>query len=448
VVSALGIHPAHGELPEGYHKVINGLASRLVAEGTYEEGTHFSLRMDVFNAGDAAVKVARGPGVEERLRLTDEKGNLLIPREREKGQIEAVSPCSIAPGKQRNTAWVYVSGSQSAMYDPLKPGRYRAVLASPEDQTDQGARLPPESNTVSFEIVPRKDVRPVPGSQVGDVLWGQEKGGLQTRIRARRNCFYPGTPVPVVLEMKNMSRKTLQYVVPGLGFQFELRVLRDGSEEPPPLTGLGQPGDLASAIKPGDTVTLEELDVTGYYLVQKPGRYTVQYPGGRAHDPYSDIPPSNVFEWEILATAISDPLERAVGVLFDACPNDWRLQASRDLMLPDNLDQPGAQWGRVPCRHYTFVQDRRCEQCPSGYRWVYSVQVWIATQKAVLEPWDLGKRTGEEWRPEEQEKQEAKLSDYLGLSPFGHVYLGRIHKTSLKCWPTAKEDIIRWLKVK
>jgi len=34
---------------------------------------------------------------------------------------------------------------------------------------------------------------------------------------------------------------------------------------------------------------------------------------------------------------------------------------------------------------------------------------------------------------------------YIGHGPFGYVYLGPVHKSSLQHWPTLKQDLPRWL---
>jgi len=442
-----------GEMPEGYAKPVNALASRLVSAGAvYEEGQDIILYLDVLNVSDRPVDLACGSTLEGRLRLTDGQGRSLQPR-KQTSEDNPFIRC-ISPGKQVELSSFYVSGNEYAMHDPLKPGRYRAIWTSkggetlPAERYDHDKAIPatgrvaPESNAVVFEVVPRRPELVVPGSEVSNAPWGEAKVGLQTRIASTRNKFYANSPVPMKVEMENVSQHTLHYHVPQVATNGWIEV-RDSRGKPVRyIGGSFQTMNPLTPIKPGESHVLDEFDLgRGYFLV-KPGKYTAHWPGckawgalseGRPKD--SEIPATNIFSFEIVPSAQPSPIAEATTILEERGPKDWDLEHNRhDLSFP--WSQPGTQWRRVPCSGYDFTRRWRCDCGPTTTKGsMHTVSVWLAREKAVEEPWQI-------------DDEKARPSEYLGETPFGHLYVEAGDPNLAKHWPTAKSDIAQWLKAK
>jgi len=439
----LGMAGCAGNAPPRFGKPVEGLASRLVADRTcYEHGQDIWLCLDVMNVADKPVRVAQGEGILDRLRLTRGNGEQMRMTMRiDRGNVGA---STIAPGKQREVLGFYVSGNQYAMYEPLEPGRYQAVWTPEDNETVKGTRFPPESNAVTFKVVRKAATGKVVGPDAPDVPYGAPQGGLQTRIRAQRERFVAGAPIRITVELKNVGQETLCYYEPQVAINGRIEVLDSAGNPVPYIGGPAQTATSLRTLKPAQVAVLDAVDLSDYYLLSRPGKYTMRYPGqrswsaifgdssgGRRRPVDAAIPPSNIFALEVLPADVNDPFRRALAVLVANCPKDWEV----DFPSPaPYLAQPGAQWSRVQCRTYIFTHrelgtDRLGKQ-------KLSLSLCIAKEKAVEETWDL------------DADRQARRSEYVGRSPFGYLYMEPPHETALKHWPTFRTDILNWLKVK
>jgi hypothetical protein len=335
---------------------------------------------------------------------------------------------------------LFVNGNQYARYDPLPPGRYRAIW-KPETEEAEGALLAPDSNAVTFQVIPKTTSAVVPNSAVNDVPWGDEKGGLQTRLRASHNKFYAGEPIPVVVEMRNVGHETLHYLTAYVFGYGGMEVL-DGSRKPVRYTGgTGSFGSSLLLIKPGETAILREGNLAGSYFLLKPGKYTARFPGtpgeGRRVFPeghelpaFSAIPATPLFAFEVLPSGSQDRYAGALIELERHCPKGWDLVARKPASY---LGKPGRRWGRVPCRRFSFENFP-----PSGLKRDLAVLNLCITAEMPME---------ESWEVPNQANAEDASSEYLGPSAFGHVFLQVPSELVLKRWPRPADDIRNWLAV-
>lgn len=442
-----------GEMPKGYAKPVNGLASRLVSVASeYEEGDNVFLCLDVFNASDNPIPLAFGSALEGWLQLLDDKGRPVRARDRSSGDWRANR--NVSPGKQIELSAFYVSGGQSATYEPLKPGRYRAVGALAGDETIQALKklnldkvsfvpwhVPTRSQVLVFEVVPRRPEPVVPGSEVADVPWGQAKGGLQTRIVSSRNRSYVGRPLPMKVELRNVGKQTIHYLKPQVSVNGWIDV-RDSQGKPVRyVAGSCRTLNPMVPIRPGETAVLDEFDLECAYFLLKPGKYTAQWPGckawgsplGRGKPLEPDIPATNTVSFEIVPAAERNSIGETMTILEEECPRDWAFEHGRWSRVSP---RPGPQWSRVPCSSYQFSRYDRCDCGPTTTKGpMHTVSVWLAREKAVEEPWHI-------------DDEKTRPSEYLGETPFGHLYVEAGDPNLSRHWPTAKSDIAQWLKAK
>lgn len=464
----------------------DGLASRLVPDrGHYGEGQYLWIYLDVRNVSEKTVKIAKGSGLSARFSLTNELGEVLKPRKGPKTSNVGVRPLS--PGKQTDAMLFYVCGNQYAMYEPLKPGRYSATWKPGPDETVKGGRVPPQSNTVTFEVVPRKERMVVPGAEVAEVSFGEEKGGLRTRFRASRHQFYAGNPVPVTVEIEGAFRERHCSHRPQTTVGGWIEVLDASGKRVLYVNHTVQVWHPMSSLEFGKTTFLDELDWPEGHFLLRPGPHAVSYAGCEAWgfdreegEREATAPAANTLKLEIVPNAMMDPLEIAygplrqepcqgrglgreegnkesaipaintlglgiapsvmmdplvvaMGLFVENCPKDWSVYSYEPVCY---VSQPGPRYSRVRCRSYLFGHRDAFRNTLRRMSAVYPVRVRIAREMAKEEPWEL------------REDQKERASEYLGETPLGHVYMVSPHETSLKHWPDPKADIVKWLKKK
>jgi len=408
--------PKASALPFG--RAVGGLTARLTpGQTTYQEGQNVWLYLDVRNVGDEPLKVAWGRTVEARLRLTSATGEA---RHVTKPVVPNVGVTTLPRGRQSSET-LYVSGNQYALYAPLKPGRYQAMWEVAKGEQVKGGRLPPTTAPVSFEILPTDSASLV--SAANSVPYGPARGGLRTRVFAQGTKFPAGSPIVIGVEMKNVGQQERRYYQPVSGDDGCLTVQDGAGKAAPYLCGSVQTMNPKRPLAPGRTTLLGTLDLTEYYLLLKPGTYTVKYVGDQ-------FPPSNALSFEVVPAEGTDPLLRALTVLVENRPKEWHVVSPRPVSY---LEQPGPQWSRVHCRRYTFEHK---DQYADGLKppKTEPVSLWIATQRAVKEPWQLS------------EEEQAAQTEYCGECAFGHVYLQPPHPTALARWSALKDNVMGWLR--
>jgi len=400
-------------------EAVEGLRTRLVSDrAVYEEGQNVFLYLDVYNAGDEAISVAYGADVKKRLHLVDAAGEVVDPRP---PRGSGIYGRSVSPARQSELLSFYVSGNQYAMFEPLKPGMYRAVWSPPVDATAKGMRLGPLTDAVTFEVVPKTARPQVPDSQVADVAWGEEQDGLRTRIRSGRNKFYVGQPIPVTVELMNASEEVKRYHVPHVLADGGVVIIHEGGEYVPYIGGSFQINNPERELNPGETHLLDSLDLGAYYYLGRPGRYVAYFPGGKTFD--TETPKSNTFGFQIVVDPTAVRAPAPIARLLPLIEDRWQISARPSM---SRLMRPSGEWGRVPGRRIGLWH-----RLPGGKWDAAFFTIWLADEPAPIEPWM--RREGD-----------PSSAEYLGKVARWHVYL-LARGEALERWPTVKEDIRRAL---
>lgn len=424
---------------------VDGLRTRFVSDrSVYEQGQYIWLWLDVLNTTDEPVQMAWGSALENRLRLVDGKGQQVTRTPRAWNELPGhVGVRAVAAGKHVELMMFYICGNEYGAYPPLKPGRYRALWTTKLGESVKGGRLAP-SSAVTFEVVPRKVLPPVPDGQAKDVPWGEAEGGLQTRIRADRNRYYAGDPIPITVEVRNVSDETLRYFLPQVAINGRITVKDAQSRDVPYIHGTAQTSNPLMSLEPGKTAVLDAQDLAEYHFLREPGKYTAHWPGRRARErpdrpgrkkkrpKDSSLPPTNTFHFEVLPSDRVDPFDQALGLLIEKCPKDWHVESGPRFT---RLGRPGTQRSRVPCHQYRFVHKDRFRCGLLDRLQIRTITIWIAREKAAEEPWDV------------DEYGQKRKTEYLGQGKHGHIYVEPIHESPLKHWPSAIADIMKWLGV-
>jgi len=424
---------------------VNGIRARLVSDrAVYEEGQRVWLDLDVLNVGDKPVQFAWSYPLLNRLRLAESSGEAVGPQKPPPN--EGISLETLPPGKQMNYALFYISGNQHAQYAPLKPGSYEATWPTQPGETVKGGLLPPPVS-VKFRVEPRKTPPAPPGAVAGEVPWGKAEGGLRTRLRADRTVFFAGQPIPVVIEMENIGDRVLHYYPQPVGHYRGYGVTDAAGRAVPYIHSSGQTLVSLCSVKPKETLILNSVDLSEYYFLRRPGKYSTQWSGAKAQGRFSswlnlpgveaepddsDIPGTNRFEFEVVASGPLDPFDEALRVLLERQPPLWRVSSSPPVSW---TGQPGSEWSRVHARRYRFEHERMHRDGRIDQIDIPSVRLCIASERAHEEPWLLRRN-----EPEEK-------TEYLGSGKYGRVYLAPLAANTLKHWPTARADLIKWLEI-
>ncbi|MBI2193513.1 MAG: hypothetical protein HYU43_03060 [Armatimonadetes bacterium] len=429
VITVFGAVASFGQSdpPRTFGSPENGLSSRLVVNrDRFEQGQPVWLYLDVYNGGGEPVSLVTGGGVWGALHVTREDGYAL--KEADPAPPDHVYMKAISAGKQANLVAFFASGNAYAMFPVLEPGRYQAVWNPQGEASFHEKRLAPRSNPVAFEIVPRQDAEEVPHSLAPEIPFGTpSEQGLQCRVRSERDKFLAGRLITVHVEVHHAGAQAAVYAAWASPEAVDFELLDAAGTPVPTLIPTEEPTPFGGtrSIEANHTALLHSIDLSGRFFLQRPGQYSVRVLAAPRW-----IPGSDWFNFEVLPAEILDPLQRALRVLFEHCPAGWTVGAG---LSESGLEQPGPQWSRVPCRHYRFFIPEESDRTFGTEPDVFPIHFYLATEKAVEEPWEV------------KEYYEPFRTEYMGRTAFGHLYLIKLHPSTLKAWPTAKADLLNWL---
>jgi hypothetical protein len=153
-----------------------------------------------------------------------------------------------------------------------------------------------------------------------EVQWGEAKGGpLVSRLTCATKQPTLGQPLRVQLEVKNFSDKPAKYNSQQAKVNSSLTVKGPDGADIPYIGGSYQTAGGPTTLQPGESKTIySDLDVAAQYLIEKPGKYTIQSKsrGG--------IPASNELVVEVQPGQLSE-FQRLFASLQKATPKGWRI---------------------------------------------------------------------------------------------------------------------------
>jgi len=250
-----------------------------------------------------------------------------------------------------------------------------------------------------------------PSAVLAEQRWGETVDGLQTRIIPVSKSYSLAGPMKFRVEIRNTGESQVHHLG---AYPISIVVLDSSGNEVPklhllqqraePMGGALDPKQVAVLIREGDvkkrliseepkkykywTEYRDEFDIAGYYLIDKPGKYSILFREQR-------LPSSNTLKIEFASG--KPPLHVALaGILYSIRPPNVHLEWADSWKLrPHAAKDPNEQWNGV-----TLRGESREDEISIA-----------ATNKLREIPADV---------PEEQQKQ----VKYLGKSQlFGHVYL-------------------------
>ncbi len=285
------------------------------------------------------------------------------------------------------------------------------------------------------------------GSTTSDE-WGPVQNGLKTRLIPLNEQYLIGQPMKFRLEMTNVGDSAILYGSSQVAVNDSMIVKVTDGKNVPYIGGMCQTGLRSKPINPGEIVTLfDQLDITSQYYIAKPNRYTIQYSGkglGIVHATENADPtawsgsaihlPSNVLEIEVQPGTPS-PIGIVVGRLLPALPEKWHLATTRKAKSSDDMVTPT---GRESAKgiYVVLLHYGKDKSDAAVIRiWQVDREVDISTQEMTQEP-----------LKDQRPRDKIIVSEYLGKSPWGHVYVEISPKAKTR-WPGVREKIITALAI-
>jgi hypothetical protein len=252
---------------------------------------------------------------------------------------------------------------------------------------------------------------------VKDDKWGEPNNGFVTQLLPQSEECVVGEPIKFGLVLKNISDSLKQYDYNAISYHSLIIKTADNNEPYFKLSHY-QTMEAPRPIGPDGIVTLfENRNITEEFVIIKPGKYRVQFRGGRPGSPDLILPASNVIEFEV-KPGTPDERDFLISLLAN--------------VLPD------ASW-------HAEIQQRR-RNAPAG-RKEEAISI-------ILRHPHPGRYAGiivTLWRTDlpvevTEQRQDAKTNDYLGKNDSGYFYI-EIPPEALDYWPKMKEDIAKALKL-
>ncbi|MDD5692323.1 MAG: hypothetical protein PHP10_04005 [Candidatus Omnitrophica bacterium] len=295
--------------------------------------------------------------------------------------------------------------------------------------------------------------------------WGVEKGGLKTRLVPLQSTYALGQPMKFKLEMTNVSSAAITYSVlgdvwlndglfyrisipayPGAFLEFEdSLVVNDpaGTKTPFVSNIVFQTMGGSASIQPGETVVLNPaFDLNLLYKIDKPGKYTVQFSGrsGLSLTEKQGIPASNTVSIEVAAGTMPKT-DSAIDRLMQMLPENWKIcvyAKDQDVSPAGRKQGKGARIG---------LSGGSSSLSDIGY-----INLWLTEQPVEKSAAAGGPVDMFAWEENMgsfgvmDEVKNGAVSEYLGESPFGHVYILLTGKSKLN-WPDFQNELVRTLDI-
>jgi hypothetical protein len=342
-------------------------------------------------------------------------------------------PQDLAPGEMYED-WIngdlltYFSSVSNGVYEiwwtlrDLKSNSLRFEVAKGEitlasDPSAGDAIVPPQPISSAKESTQEN------GTGAG---WGEESVGLRTRVWAKTNVFRAGQSIPMQLEVTNVSEQLKSFQTPAAPWNQGLTVLDAHGNPVPYIAGSAQVGVPPIDLGPHQSVDAKGFDLTDYYYVRSPGRYTVSWPNEillpHPGDQVMPLPASAPFNFEVVADPAANADGDPIGKLLPLLRDKWSIGTGGSRT---NRVRPGSNHEEVAGRLLTLQYNPTGLKTDSGLVWL-----WLTDEVAAEQP-----ATGD-WPP---------ASDYLGKLSRWQVYF-YASTNALRAWPTVKEEVTRALK--
>jgi hypothetical protein len=158
-----------------------------------------------------------------------------------------------------------------------------------------------------------------------DTDWGPEVGGRRTRLvplASPKKPFSLGQPMKFRLEMKNVGQSDISYDDQQVEVNNSMRVFGPDGKPVRYIDGWFQTVGETKVLRPSETTVLfDGLDLYKQYLIVKPGKYTVRFPGPPASNMVTiDVGGSSVSAARLVAY-------RLAGIL----PKGWDMTIHEEL---------------------------------------------------------------------------------------------------------------------
>ena len=178
---------------------------------------------------------------------------------------------------------------------------------------------------------------------------------------------------------------------------------------------------------PGEIVEAKQFDLTDYYYVRTPGRYTVKWPGEMMSQlvvgPITPLPGSAFSSFEIESNPNANADEDFIGKLLPLLKQHWSVGTGGNSKA--RKTRPGSNREEVTTRFVSLQYNPIGTKRDSGLVWL-----WLAEEPAAERPGPV-----EEHPPPTED---------LGKLSLWHVYVN-VSSNALKAWPSVKEDVRRAL---
>jgi hypothetical protein len=263
--------------------------------------------------------------------------------------------------------------------------------------------------------------------------WGPEHDGLRTRLVAMQKEYTAGQPVKLRLEMKNFGTADRTYDAQGVDVNGAIRI-SDPDGKPVRYIGGGyQTVGHSRSIAPGEAVALfDGLDLTGQYVLVKPGSYSLQFRGTTVQwNSESTIPPSAEITIQMKPGTVP-PSMQVPARLSEVLPQGWALslnQRAYEEVKDHTIAPPGWESGRGTS--VSLVTDANKRQGAIAVTvWVAERQLaWTGTQLV----WSGQKKVAKDVQPD-------KAADYLGKGAGGFVYW-HLPAAAKNRWPESRTRV-------
>lgn len=295
--------------------------------------------------------------------------------------------------------------------------------------------------------------------------WGVEKGGLKTRLVPLQSSYALGQPMKFKLEMTNVSSAAITYSALGnvwlndglfyrisvptyLGAFLEFEdslVVNDpaGAKVPFVANIVFQTMGGSASIQSGETIVLNPVfDLNLFYKIDKPGKYTVQFSGRPSLSliEKQGIPESNTITIDVAAGTIPKT-DSAIDKLMQMLPKNWNIcvyAKDQDVSPTGRKQGKGAHIG---------LSGGSSSLSDVGY-----INLWLTEQPVEKSAAMGGPVDMFAWEENigsfgiMDELKNGAVSEYLGESPFGHIYILLTGKSKLS-WPDFQNELVRALDI-
>lgn len=242
--------------------------------------------------------------------------------------------------------------------------------------------------------------------------WGEPNNSLATQLVPQSEEYIIGKPMKFGLVLKNVSDSMKNYHNGVMLFKPLIIKTPDNNcpyDKEGPYQTMEGPNHSIGA---GEIVTLfENRDITGEYVIIKPGKYRIQFRGG------SKLPASNIIEFEVKP----------------GTPDE------RDLLIASLLDV-------LPDPNWQAEAPKRIRHAPAGRKETV-ISIFLVRGRGFLERNSVRITLWQTKSPAAViEEQDAQASDYLGKNASGYFYI-ETSTEALNYWPKMKEDIAEAFKL-